>query len=104
MSVFHNHILADTVNAIVAEDCAAFAEDSLAEGVLPAEGLFRDRTTYEGRPQGYFHDSLQTDTVGGLVGGFCESIVDDSISDIGVVKSDIFGNEIAIQKRTAGAH
>ncbi len=85
--------------------CAeSFTEDICTTSVCPAQGLFRDVSQYEGRPQGvyYNHIVLSDDDV--IVADGVLSAVDDSVADIGCVTSDIFGNEIAMQKRTAGAH
>ena len=105
MPTFHiNHTLVDITDSLVTVCAWSFIEDVVAIGVCPSLGLFRDRTTYAGQAQGAFHNHIVTNTDDGLVALDCLCAIDDSVADIGVVTSDIYGNELAIQKRTAGAH
>lgn len=93
-----------TLTDIIVANCdESFIEDIVTDDIYPSLGLFRDRTTYEGQASGNFHNHILKDDAGALiVAEDCQAAVDDSVADIGNVVSDIYGNEIALQKRIAG--
>ena len=102
-TIFHlNHTQTDFVDGIVVRLVESFTEDVVVRSVQSSLGLFRDRTTYEGQAQGHFHNHIVVDIINGIVAENCLCAIDDSVADIGIVTSDIFGNELAIQKRIAG--
>jgi hypothetical protein len=106
MLVFHNHVLTNTTPSpnTVAEGCSAFTEDMCTGDLSPADGLFRDKSLYEGQHQGTFHNHVLTNDTPtpNTVAEGCNSSIDDGAANIGVVKADIFGNQISNQKRTGG--
>ncbi len=101
MAFVVHHTLTDVVVAVCDE---SFIEDIVTDFVCPTLGLFRDRTLYEGQTQGAFYNHTIRDDAVNLAADACLVAVDDAVSDIGNVMSDIYGNELATQKQTAGAH
>jgi hypothetical protein len=103
---FHDSQQKDTTQSphAVAGWVEAFQDDSVAEGVAQALGVPHPVQSRRNPDDGTFHDSQQKDTTQSphAVAGWVEACSDGVVSDIGVVKGEVFGNEISNQKHVLG--